>query len=73
MYQPKIQDRFIRKLYAVAKCQGVPMTVCLNDILEEYLGGEESILYEGGIIRRDVSMRTAQHEPRKTYRTQWRT
>src|SRR6266542_6647388 len=65
MYQPKIQDRLIRKLYAAAKRQGVPMTVCLNDILEEYLVDEEPIPHEARIIRRDVATSTEHHELRQ--------
>ena len=42
MYQQKIQDWFIRKLYAAAKRQGGPMPVYLNGILQEYLNGKET-------------------------------
>jgi len=42
MYQPKIQDRLIRKLYAAAKRQGVPLPVCCNKVLQEYLNGKET-------------------------------
>ena len=42
MYQQKIKDRFIRKLYAAAKRQKVPLPVCLNKVLQEYLTGKET-------------------------------
>ena len=37
MYQPKIKDALIRKLYAVAKRNHIPMTYVINAILEHYL------------------------------------
>jgi hypothetical protein len=42
MYQQKIKDRLIRKLYAAAKRQGGPMPVCFNGILQEHLNGKET-------------------------------
>jgi hypothetical protein len=42
MYQNKIQDRLIRKLYAAAKRRGVSLPVCLNKVLQEYLTGKET-------------------------------
>ena len=33
LYQPRIADQHIRKLYAIAKRQGVPMTKLLNLIV----------------------------------------
>ena len=40
MYQPKIKDKLIRKLYFLAKREGKKMTHVLNEILEEYLIAE---------------------------------
>ena len=40
MYQPKIKDRHIRRLYFLAKKQGKKMTHVLNEIVEEALVGE---------------------------------
>jgi hypothetical protein len=62
MDQPKIKNLLIRKLYAVAKRQGMPMTVCLNKMLEEYLVGEEPIPYAARIVRVDMDSRIRQHE-----------
>jgi hypothetical protein len=40
LYQPKIHDPLIRKLHAVAKRNGIPMTYVINAILEHYLVNE---------------------------------
>jgi hypothetical protein len=37
MYQPKIKDHLIRKLFFAAKRAGKKMTHLINEILEEYL------------------------------------
>jgi hypothetical protein len=37
MYQPKIKDHLIRKLYFLAKKEKKRMTVLLNDIVADYL------------------------------------
>jgi len=36
MYQPKIKDALIRKLYVVAKQNRIPMTYVINAILEHH-------------------------------------
>lgn len=46
MYQPKIKHHLVRKLYRVAKRNGIPMTYVANVILENALIHEED-LYEG--------------------------
>ena len=35
MYQPKIRDDLIPRLYALAKAQGIPMTRLVNDMLTQ--------------------------------------
>lgn len=40
MYQPKIKEHLIRKLYFLAKREGKKMTHVINEILEEYLATE---------------------------------
>jgi len=40
MYQPKIRDDLIRKLYFRARREQKKMTCFLNDLLEEVLTGE---------------------------------
>ena len=40
MYQPKIRDDLIRKLYFRARREQKKMTCLLNDLLEEVLTGE---------------------------------
>lgn len=40
MYQPKIKDDLIRKLYFRARKEGKKMTHLINAILEEYLVDE---------------------------------
>lgn len=38
MYQPKIRDDLIKRLYQVAKFHDVPMTRMINEIMEIGLG-----------------------------------
>ena len=40
IYQPRIRDPLIRKLYFLAKRQGKPMTQILNEIVEQALIAE---------------------------------
>jgi hypothetical protein len=40
LYQPKIKDHLIRKLYVAAKRNGIPMTYVINAILEHALVNE---------------------------------
>ena len=57
MYQPKIKDRHIRRLYFLAKKQGKKMTHVLNEIVEEALVGEpEPPPYEWQRVRRQLSL-----------------
>jgi|GEM_PF-2295577 len=43
MYNPKISDDLIQKLYLVRKAMKKPMTKVVDDILREYLEGIEII------------------------------
>jgi hypothetical protein len=48
MYQLKIKEALIRKLYFAAKREGKKMTHLINEILAEYLSGEpDPSPYEG--------------------------
>jgi len=46
LYQPRLKDHLIRKLYRVAKRNGIPMTYVVNAILEANLIKEEEPQYE---------------------------
>lgn len=47
MYQPKVKDTLIRKLYFKAKREGKKMTQAINEALEDYLYGEPEPPEEG--------------------------
>jgi len=47
MYQPKIKEHLIRKLYVLAKREQKKMTHVINEILEEYLVTEPEPPEEG--------------------------
>ena len=47
MYQPKIKEHLIRKLYVLAKRERKKMTHMINEILEEYLVTEPDPPEEG--------------------------
>lgn len=51
MYQPKMKERHIRRLYFKAKREGKKMTQLVNEALEDYLYGEPDPPEEG---RKDV-------------------
>ena len=51
LYQPRIKDPLIRKLYFKAKREGRKMTHLVNEALEDYLYGEPDPPIEG---RKDV-------------------
>jgi len=36
MYQPKINDENIRKLYIIAKSKGIPMTKLINKVIKDF-------------------------------------
>jgi hypothetical protein len=40
MYQPKMEDKYIRQLYFKAKREGRRMTHLLDEAMEEYLKAE---------------------------------
>jgi hypothetical protein len=44
LYQPKIHDLLIRKLYVAAKRERIPMTTFLNGILAEHFRKEPELL-----------------------------
>lgn len=37
MYSPKIKEKYIPKLYRIAKSQSIPMTKLVNEVIEDYL------------------------------------
>lgn len=46
MYNPKIKEDLIMKLYKVGKAMKKPMTRVIDDILREYLDGIEIVEQE---------------------------
>lgn len=53
LYQPRVKDYLIRKLYFAAKREGKKMTQLMNEMLEEYLRDEpEPPPYEPQWMRR---------------------
>jgi len=41
MYQPKIREELISRLYHLAKARGIHMTTLINEIVEEWVRQEE--------------------------------
>jgi hypothetical protein len=63
LYQPKIKDPLIRKLYFAAKREGKKMTHLINEILEESLGTEpEPPPYETSQHRGEANPKTLERK-----------
>lgn len=66
LYQPKIHDHFIRKLYFRAKREGKPMTTVLNDIMAHALINEpEPPAYEKRKHRQDGTHQNKLDRPKE--------
>src|SRR5262249_48936501 len=61
MYQPKIQERHIRRLYVKAKREGKKMTHLVNEALAAYLEGEPEPPEEGSTHGRMQRSRGISH------------